>query len=162
MRRFPTLNAFREEVGREIGVGDWITIDHAWILQFAQVCGDDSWVHVDEKRAARELPGGRPIAHGFLTLSLVTALGQKIWSVDSVGTAFLYGLESVRFAAPVPAGSRLRLHQVLEAIDDAASGGAKVRIRNTFEVEDTAKPACVAVTISVLFEDASRQRADLS
>src|SRR6267142_5132526 len=98
-------------VGKEIGVSDWFTVDQAIIDKFADATGDHQWIHVDVERAKREMPGGKTIAHGYLTLSLVPRLAQTLVKVTQVSRGVNYGSNKVRFTSTVPAGSRIRLTQ---------------------------------------------------
>src|ERR1700758_2422921 len=104
-------------VGQEIGVSDWFTVDQALIDKFADATGDHQWIHVDVERAKRELPGGKTIAHGYLTLALVPRLGQTLYHVTHRSRGLNYGSNRVRFTAPVPAGARVRLHQSLKNVE---------------------------------------------
>ena len=127
-------------VGQRFGPGDWTTIDQAMIDAFGEATGDRNWYHVDIERAGRELPGGRTIAHGLLTLSLVPDMAAKILSVRRHGRAFNYGFDRVRFPEPVPVDSRIRLHvHVMGA--ERAKGGMFIRKGYTMELEGAAKPA---------------------
>jgi acyl dehydratase len=135
--------------GTHLGVSDWVTIDQATIDTFAAATGDHQWIHVDPERAA-EGPFGVTIAHGFLTLSLLPRLVQQVYRVDGVRMAVNYGLDRVRFIAPVPVGSRVRVStSVLDT--EPAGGGLRVRLESTVELEDSDRPACVAHTIAQLY-----------
>ena len=136
--------------GQEIGISDWITIDQQRIDRFAEATNDFLWIHVDKERAVRELPNGRTIAHGYLTLALVPALTSDFVKVENLARALNFGCNKVRFYTMVPDGSRVRARAtVLQA---RKRGGAlhltsEVRI----EVEGEKKPACVAETIGMFF-----------
>lgn len=138
--------------GREVGVSDWVTIDQARIDTFAEATGDYQWIHVDTERAAREMPGGKTIAHGYLTLALIPALTGDFVDVRGLKQAINFGCNKIRFYTPVVVGSRVRARAtVLQA---RRRGGAlhlvsEVRI----EVEGERKPACVAETIGMYFFD---------
>jgi acyl dehydratase len=138
-------------IGKEIGVSDWFTVDQAMIDKFAEATGDHQWIHVDVERAKREMPGGRTIAHGYLTLSLVPRLNQTIYRVKHRSRGLNYGSNRVRFTAPVPSGSRIRLHQKIKSVE-AIAGGVRVTSESTVEVEGAARPALVAETISMMFD----------
>jgi acyl dehydratase len=138
-------------VGKEIGTSDWFTVDQAIIDKFAEATGDHQWIHVDVERAKREMPGGRTIAHGFLTLSLVPRLVQTIYRVKHRSRGLNYGSNRVRFTGPVPADSRIRLHQKIKAVEPV-EGGVRVISESTVEVEGAARPALVAETISMMFD----------
>ncbi|MEX0834774.1 MAG: MaoC family dehydratase [Nitriliruptor sp.] len=135
--------------GTPLGVSSWVAIDQATIDTFAEATGDHQWIHIDPERAASG-PFGGTIAHGFLTLSLLPRLVQEVYRVDGVGMAVNYGLDKVRFVAPVPVGSRVRVSSEL-ARSTPAGGGLRVWLRSTVELEGSDKPACVAETIAQLF-----------
>jgi acyl dehydratase len=140
--RYESLDALQQRVGEALGSSDWITVDQQRIDRFAEATEDRQWIHVDPQRA-RQGPFGRPIAHGFLTLSLLSHLVESAFVVDHTHMGVNYGLNRVRFPAPVPAGARLRGHFRLlswEPID----GGAQLVTEVTVECEGSAKPVCVA------------------
>ena len=128
--------------GREIGRSDWVVVEQSNIDQFAQATGDAQWIHVDPARAAAG-PFGTTVAHGFLTLSLLSRLFAAAVSFEDVRLSLNYGLNRVRFPSPVPVGSRLRALCVLQAYEPI-DGGAQVTVAITVEREGGAKPACVA------------------
>ena len=132
-------------VGEALGPSDWHLVTQAQVDLFADATGDHQWVHVDPQRA-RAGPFGGPIAHGYLTLALAPMLMRQILTVSGVAMGVNYGLNRVRFPAPVPVGSRVRLRARLVAVEDIA-GGAQVTVDLTFEVEGNDKPACVATAV---------------
>jgi acyl dehydratase len=135
-------------VGREVGVSAWITVDQRMIDRFAECTGDRQWIHVDVARAKRESPFGAPVAHGYLTLSLVAVMGYDIGMMpEGVAESINYGLDRVRFLAPVRAGSRVRLRSVLLAFDEKAPGRYLAKWRQTVEIEGEEKPALIAETL---------------
>ena len=140
----------KDLVGQEIGASDWVLVDQGMIDKFAEATGDHQWIHVDVERARKEMPGGKTIAHGFLTLSLVPRLGATIWSITHRSRGLNYGLNKLRFTAPVPVDSRVRLRQKLIGVEQKA-GGVQLKNECTIEIEGEAKPACVAETITVLY-----------
>ena len=140
-----------EYVGKEIGVSDWFTVDQALIDKFADATGDHQWIHVDVERAKREMPGGKTIAHGYLTLSLVPRLGQTIYRVKQRSRGLNYGSNRVRFTGQVQAGSRIRLRQKIKAVDPV-EGGVRITSESTVEVEGATRPALVAEIISMQFD----------
>jgi len=149
MKHYAHLADLQADIGREIAVSDWVTVDQDRIDRFADATGDHQWIHVDRERAAQG-PFGTTIAHGFLTLSLLPLLTQDAFAVDDVRMGINYGLNRVRFPNPVRAGSRLRARCTLigyEPID----GGAQVTVEVTMEIEGQAKPACVAQAVSRRF-----------
>jgi acyl dehydratase len=107
-REFAHPNEMHKFVGQEIGVSDWVVISQERIDQFAEATGDHQWIHVDVERAKRDIPGGKTIAHGFLTLSLIPMLNHQISHINNVRNGINYGCNKVRFTSPVPAGSRVR------------------------------------------------------
>ncbi len=143
------LEDLATRIGDTLGVSDWITIDQARIDQFAEATGDHQWIHVDPARAAAG-PFGATVAHGFLTLSLLPAFFATAFEVDDVHMGINYGLNKVRFPAPVPVGSRLRAHFKLLAYEPL-DGGAQLLIEVTVEREGSAKPVCVAESLTRRF-----------
>jgi acyl dehydratase len=133
-------------VGQDLGSSDWLDIEQARIDQFAQATGDHQWIHTDPVRAA-DGPFGTTIAHGFLTLSLLPLLFESAFAIDDVRMGVNYGLNRVRFMAPVRAGSRLRGHFRLLAYEPLP-GGAQLVTLATMELQGEAKPACVAESVS--------------
>lgn len=140
------LEDLARRVGDTLGVSDWISVDQARIDQFAEATGDHQWIHVDPARAAAG-PFGATVAHGFLTLSLLPAFFASAFVVDDVRMGINYGLNKVRFPAPVPVGSRLRGHFKLLAYE-RLDGGAQLLIEVTVEREGSAKPVCVAESVT--------------
>lgn len=146
MRHFAKLHDMQALVGQEIGVSEWIVVDQERIDQFAEATGDHQWIHVDPVKAATG-PFGTTIAHGFLTLSLMPEMFASAFAVDDVRMGVNYGLNKVRFTAPVPSGSRVRGHFVLHGWH-AIEGGAQMSVMVTVELEGSTKPACVAEALS--------------
>jgi acyl dehydratase len=142
----------RQYVGQEIGVSDWFTVDQAIIDKFAEATGDYQWIHVDVERARREMPGGRTIAHGYLTLSLVPRLAQTIYRVKQRSRGLNYGSNRIRFTGQVPAGSRIRLRQKIKSVEPVEGGGVRITSQSSVEVEGAARPALVAETISLQYD----------
>ena len=132
----------RERAGSELGTSRWVTIDQAMVTQFAELSGDRQFIHIDPERAAQG-PFGTTVAHGFFTLSLSTDLLDDIFSVEDVSVIINYGLNRVRFPAPLPVGSRIRMHTSLAEADEI-KGGAQVVYHLEYEIEGQAKPCCVA------------------
>jgi acyl dehydratase len=139
----------KEHVGRQIGPSDWVVVDQAMIDKFAEATGDHQWIHVDVERARREMPGGKTIAHGYLTLSLIPRMA--LVRVEKRRHGLNYGLNKVRFISPVPAGSRVRLRQRIVSVEDVASNGVRITSEMTVEVEGQERPAMVAETIGVQY-----------
>ncbi|GJI97113.1 MaoC family dehydratase [Duganella caerulea] len=143
MRNFANLTAMKAEIGNEVAVSDWVEITQARIDLFADATGDHQWIHTDAERAARESPYGATVAHGFLTLALVPALLVNALHMVDMKMGLNYGLNKVRFPAPVPVGSRLRARLTIVAIDDIADG-AQILWGVVIEREGGDKPVCVA------------------
>ncbi len=141
---FSGVDGLAARVGEHLGYSDWVRIDQERVNLFADATGDHQWIHVDPERARRESPFGGPIAHGYLTLSLVPMLLPQVFTVDGVRLYVNYGCEKVRFPSPVPVGSDVRLGAVLQSADTVADGSTQVNVRLTVEVRDAAKPSCVA------------------
>jgi acyl dehydratase len=146
MRSFEHLSELQGLVGQHIADSDWVTIDQARIDQFAQATGDHQWIHVDPARAASG-PFGATVAHGFLTLALLPEMSARAFEVRDTHTGVNYGLNRVRFPAPVPVGSRLRGRFTLLAYEPIP-GGAQITMEVTMEREGSDKPVCVAESIA--------------
>jgi len=146
MKHYAHLADLQALVGQDLGHSDWLTVDQARIDLFAQATGDHQWIHTDPVRAAAG-PFGATVAHGYLTLSLLPLLFESGFAIDDVRMGVNYGLNRVRFAAPVRAGSRLRGQFKLLSFEPL-DGGAQLTVQATLEVEGAAKPACVAETVS--------------
>jgi acyl dehydratase len=137
------VRLLRNRLGEEIAVGDWFEVSQARINQFAEATGDAQWIHVDPARAAAESPFKTTIAHGFLTLSLLSSLIRDAMTFHGLRMAINYGMNRMRFVAPVPAGSRIRARFMLVSVDDA-SGSVQVTWQVTIDREHSDKPCCVA------------------
>jgi acyl dehydratase len=134
-------------VGAELGVSGWLTVDQARIDAFAAATGDHQWIHTDRRRAEDESPYGTTIAHGMLTLSLIPALSKQCFVVDDAKMGVNYGLNKVRFVAPVPAGSRVRVRSKLLDVTSVNDSTVHLTIQHTVEVDGSDKPAAVAEMI---------------
>ena len=146
-----TPAAMANWVGRKLGTSEWITVDQATINLFAEATGDHQWIHIDVERAAREMPGGKTIAHGFLTLSLLPRMTPTIYRVVKRSRSINYGSNKVRFTNPVPAGSRVRLHVTLKAVEPI-KGGVRCTFENEMELEGSDRPCLVAETMSLTYD----------
>lgn len=144
MLEIPNAAWLRERLGQEVAVGDWMQLTQERINQFAEATDDRQWIHVDPARAAVESPFKSTIAHGFLTLSLVSVLTRKAMTWSGLRMAVNYGLNRVRFVAPVPAGARIRGRFSPIALEDAAGGSVQVTWSVTIEREEGDKSAAVA------------------
>ena len=149
MTPFARLAELQPRVGEEIGLSDWLRVDQSRIDLFAQATGDHQWIHTDAARAEAG-PYGATVAHGFLTLSLLPALFDTGFAIGDVVMGINYGLNRVRFPAPLPAGSRVRGRFVLRGFEPLP-GGAQLTVEVTIEREGSAKPVCVAESISRRF-----------
>jgi acyl dehydratase len=147
VREIGSLAELKELVGQEIALSDWIDITQERVNLFADATGDHQWIHVDVERCKRESPFGSTIAHGFLTLSLLPLMMSNSIRMSDVKMAVNYGLNKVRFMAPVPVGSRVRGRIRLIMVEEI-SGGAQMRWEVTMEREGGDKPVCVAESIS--------------
>jgi acyl dehydratase len=146
MKTYQSLSELQSMIGSALGTSDWLTVDQARIDQFAAVTGDDQWIHVDPARAAAGM-FGTTVAHGFLTLSLLPFFGRSSYSIGGVRMSVNYGLNRVRFPAPVPVGSRLRAHYKLLSFEPI-EGGVQVVNEVSIEREGQTKPVCVAESVS--------------
>ena len=145
-RTFQTLQDLAACVGEDVATSDWLTITQAQVNQFAEATGDLQWIHVDVERA-KAGPFGGPIAHGFLTLSLLPKFFESAMTVVESRMGVNYGLNRVRFMSPVPVGSRLRGRLKLLSAEPVAGDGMQLTWEMTVELEGTAKPACVAESV---------------
>ena len=147
------LARLAERVGSECGVSTWITLDQARIDAFAECTGDRQWIHVDRERAARESPFGGTVAHGFLTLALLAPSALEVLVARvAAAQALNYGLDKVRFVAPVRAGKRVRNRIRIAAVEERGEGRCLLTTENTVEIEGEPKPALVATALVLLLE----------
>jgi len=147
MKSYETIADLQPLVGESIGTSDWVVVDQARIDKFADATGDHQWIHVDPERAGKG-PFGAPIAHGFLTLSLLSAFFGTAFEIRKSTMGVNYGLNKVRFLRPVPVNSRLRGHFKLLALEAIDNGGAQMLIEMSVEQEGASKPVCVAESIT--------------
>lgn len=141
------LEELSGRVGQELAVSDWLIITQERINQFAEATGDHQWIHVDVARAAKESPFGGPIAHGYLTLSLLARFAQESMKIGNVRMGVNYGLNRVRFTSPVKAGQSVRARFKLAAFEEI-SGGAQLTWNAMVEIDGSDKPACIAEMVS--------------
>jgi acyl dehydratase len=151
MREIEYPKDMKNHVGEDFGVSEWVTVDQEMIDKFADATGDHQWIHVDVERAKTEMPGGKTIAHGFLTLSLVPRLGANIWSITHRSRGVNYGLNKLRFTAPVAVDSRVRLRQNLMAAEDVKDDGIRMIFENIIEIEGQERPALIAEGLSIVY-----------
>lgn len=150
MRRFETLNDLVACVGQEVAVSDWVTVTQEQVNRFAEATGDHQWIHVDVERA-RAGPFGAPIAHGFLTLSLLPLFFDTAFEIGQAVMGVNYGLNKVRFTAPVPVGSRLRGRMSLLSATPIEGSGMQMAWSVAIEREGADKPVCVAESLARLY-----------
>lgn len=148
---FTSADDLRNAIGKTIGPSDWLTITQDMIDNFADATGDHQWIHVDVERAIKEAPGGKTIAHGFFSLSLLGQLQPKIYTVSAPKT-LNYGLEKLRFLNAIPVGSNIRLSEEIQSVEET-SGGYRTISRVTIEIEGQERPALVADIIFLYFFD---------
>lgn len=148
------LAALADQVGREVALSAWQTIDQALIDQFATLTGDTQWIHVDAARASAS-PFGTTVAHGLLTLSLIPAMRMQALHIDGVASAINYGMNRVRFVAPVKVGSDVRGRFQLQGADTQADGKVLLTWAVTVEVRGQERPACVAELLSLVVPERS-------
>ena len=139
----------RGYVGKELGVSEWHMVTQEAINEFADITGDDYWIHTDPERAA-DTPYGGTIAHGYYTLSLAPMFSYAMFSLDGFAFGVNYGVNRVRFPAPMPVGERVRMRAKLLAVDDVP-GGLQLTVEQTFEREDADKPVCVAEALTRVY-----------
>ena len=146
MREFESADQIKAAIGEDLGQSDWLVIEQERINLFADATDDHQWIHVDVEKA-KDGPFGAPIAHGYLTLSLVNHFLPSLITVPTASMGINYGCNKVRFPSPVPVGSKIRASGQIAEVDDVA-GGVQVVVKVTVEVEGTPKPACIAETVS--------------
>jgi len=133
-------------VGTELGTSDWLEITQERVNTFADATGDHQWIHVDVERATAESPFGGPIAHGYLTLSLLIPMYSQVLVISDAKIGVNYGLNKMRFPSPVPVGSKVRLTATLDAVEEVA-GGLQLTVAAVIEAEDAPKPVCIAEAV---------------
>ena len=143
------LDEVKFHVGKELGVSDWLEVTQQTINRFAEVTGDDQWIHLDVERA-KQSPIGGTIAHGYYVLSLAPRFSYDMFTFEGFGYGLNYGLNRVRFPAPMPIGGKVRMRARLMAVDEIP-GGAQITIELTFELEGSEKPVCVAESLARVY-----------
>lgn len=146
MRTFSSIDELAATAGETIGRSDWVTVTQREIDLFADATGDHQWIHVDPERA-KDGPFGGTIAHGFLTLSLLPRLWADMYTVEGITMGVNYGMNKVRFPAPVPVDSRVRAMSEVVSVDDLGNGSYQVTLSTVIEIDGVAKPACVAENV---------------
>ncbi len=148
MKVIKSIDDAQSLIGEELGVSEWLEIDQKRINDFADATGDHQWIHVDVERAKTESPYGAPIAHGFLTLSLIPALSKDNFRIEGAKLVINYGLNKVRFVAAVPVDSRVRVRSELADVTKVDDSTANLTVRHTIEIDGVDKPAAVAEMIA--------------
>ena len=149
---FANFEAFKLMIGKELPVGNWYTISQEMINDFANATLDKQWIHIDKKRAEKESPFKSTVAHGFMSVSMISKLLEEAFFIKSVKMGLNYGLNKVRFPNPVPVNSQLRMLSSVKEIEELSNNGIKVTFSCIIEIKGQKKPACVAEFIAALFE----------
>ena len=149
---FNTIEEFRKIEGKPLPDGDWYTINQQMINDFANATLDKQWIHVDEKRAEKESPFKKTVAHGFMSVAMISKMLEEAFVVKSVKMGLNYGLNKVRFPSPVPVNSELRMLSLVKQIENLPNNGIKITFNCTIEIKGQEKPACVAEFLAALFE----------
>lgn len=149
---FENLNDFKSIQGKNLPKGEWYTITQQMINDFANATLDKQWIHVDEQRAEQESPFKSTVAHGFMSVAMISRMLEEMFEVRSVKMGLNYGLNKVRFPNPVPVNSELRMLSSVSNIEDLGDNGVKVTFSCTIEIKGQEKPACVAEFLAALFE----------
>lgn len=152
MFQFKNLTEFKSMVGKELPSTEWYTISQEMINDFANATLDKQWIHVDEERAAKESPFKSTVAHGFMSVAMISRMLEGMFSVESVKMGLNYGLNKVRFPNPVPVNSNLRMIATIKDIEDMENNGVKVIFTCVIEIQGKKKPACYAEFLAVLYE----------
>jgi acyl dehydratase len=148
MKVITSIEDAASAVGTELGISDWLQIDQQRVDAFAHATGDHQWIHTDPERARAESPYGAAIAHGFLTLSLIPALSKQCYLVENARMGINYGLNKVRFIAPVLVGGRVRVRSRLVDVTRMGEGVAHLTVQHTVELDGSSKPAAIAEMIA--------------
>ena len=140
-----------DHINHNLGYGEWILIDQKKINEFASISGDHQWIHVDTDRAVNEMPDGKTIAHGLLTLCMSADLAGNVLKIEQLKQSINYGIDKVRFTSPVQVGTKIRMNSVIEDVTERDNGVIYLKIKRVVEMEDGERPAMVASTISLLY-----------
>ncbi|WP_439133022.1 MaoC family dehydratase [Polaribacter sp.] len=149
---FENFEAFKLMIGKELPIGNWYTITQQMINDFANATLDKQWIHIDEERAAKESPFKKTVAHGFMSVAMISRMLEEAFEIKSVQMGLNYGLNKVRFPNPVLVNSELRMHTTVKAIETIANNGIKITFLCTIEIKGQEKPACVAEFLAALYE----------
>ena len=149
---FENIADFKSIEGKPLPNGDWYTITQQMITDFANATGDNQWIHIDEARAAKESPFKSTVAHGFMSVSMISKMLEDAFVIKSIKMGLNYGLNKVRFPNAVPVNSELRMKSTVKQIENLGDNGVKVTVSCTIEIKGQEKPACVAEFLAALFE----------
>ena len=149
---FDTITDFKSQEGKDLPIGNWYTVTQEMINYFAEATLDKQWIHIDEDRAEKESPFKSTVAHGFMSVSMLSKLLEEVFAIKSIKMGLNYGLNKVRFPNPVPVNSQLRLISSVKQIENLSNNGIKVTFLCSVEIKGQEKPACVAEFIAALFE----------
>jgi acyl dehydratase len=149
---FENFSAFKLMLGKKLPIGNWYTITQEMITDFANATLDKQWIHIDEERAAKDSPFKTTVAHGFMSVAMISRLLEEVFTIKSVKMGLNYGLNKVRFPNPVPVNSALRMLTSVKEIEDLDNNGIKVTFSCTIEIKGQEKPACVAEFIAALYQ----------
>ncbi len=149
MRIFNGFDEIKAAVGTEVGASEWIEITQDRINKFAEATCDEQWIHVDQERAKQELPGGKNIAHGLLSLSLAPLFIRSVMGLKGLKNTLNYGADRIRYLSPVPAGSKLRGRVTIAEAEEVSPDGLRVNYHLVIEIEGGTRPACVAELIAL-------------
>ncbi|TVZ55018.1 acyl dehydratase [Lutibacter sp. Hel_I_33_5] len=149
---FADIKEFKTMLGKELPTGNWYTITQQMINDFANATLDKQWIHVDEERAEKESPFKSTVAHGFMSVAMISRLLEEVFSIKSVKMGLNYGMNKVRFPNPVPVNSELRMLSTIKEIEELDNNGIKVTFSCVIEIKGQKKPACVAEFLAALFE----------
>ena len=149
---FKNITAFKIMIGKALPEGEWYTVSQQMINDFANATLDKQWIHVDEERARKESPFKSTVAHGFMSVAMISRMLEESFTIESIKMGLNYGLNKVRFPHPVPVNSELRMLASVKEIEDLDNNGIKVIFSCTIEIKNCNKPACVAEFIAALFE----------
>ena len=141
----------KAHVGKALGISDWVLVDQPMIDAFAEATGDHQWIHVDVERCKTDMPDGKTIAHGNLTLAVISTFSRDVLKIDNMRNGINYGSNKVRYTNPVQVGARIRGRQKLLAADDMPNGGIRMTYQWTVEIEGKERPACIAETMSIAY-----------
>jgi acyl dehydratase len=149
---FKNFLAFKAALGKALPIGNWYTVSQEMITDFANATLDTQWIHIDEARAAKESPFKSTIAHGFMSVSMISELLEEVFTIQSLKMGLNYGLNKVRFPIAVPVNSQLRMISKVLSIEELANNGVKVTFLCTIEIKGQEKPACVAEFLAAFYE----------